>query len=1064
MTAGSMTLPPAFLCPALSVDGDYRDRRRRRQHSGHTVRNRMPGSRCYSKGASEPDDSFQRASTSKLTICTDLRHEQQEPLFRRYAQPHSWQPTHRSRPSSFIKGKGKAYASTSSRASASIASLPATSSSAGPYPSVTTAAAVELAPPSPPLTAAATEAAEAMQASLHQGAERLSPNLQVCQDVAIDVLNNPVGLYPSGGEREDLDECIGLLLDDRQASVDTVEIIGALVTAAYIRTGRDEAPSVILDTIQARLLTHGKRLSRQRWKAAIIEALRRKAYTLANQILELAGEARVINARDDKVNVITRLHDFIDLAEMDLGTSPTASQREAIQTLRLEFKSLGGAPSPRVFSTLVSLQARFGQADRIKTTIEAQQRLLPEADYNVLLRHVVRMHPCRRHPGLMLEILGADQQGHHAAFSSLVEHFAALGDSRNLLRTFRMFGLTMSGGKSRLFAPYAPVCVNMIKHLYRRCTPNTVLHFFRKAVLYCSHGDLTLAFHAVCWAFEEHNDGATPVALGFQLFGIDATGLEDPKRPLGSNFQAPAHTIVASRNAYASLIKCCGLLDNVEELVIALRAILLDIFKRQKQPNSRVIRAVTGILPRTLRHASWTETSRLLQRLAEDPGDALDAQRDHMRLFIDHLQRHGDLDSVILPHRKALQITSSPDASDENHAWVTETRLEPPSPDSVNALPLKSDTRAAHEMDLSKPLTPRGYALRLRIYGVVRRDYASAQAVFQSMLRHGVQPTMRHIAVIVESLVLQNRIDDARAVREGAFTHNPLDMSALRIMTAIIRAFARQGKWQAVLEELRLIDNLLIKPDDALFAIVSSAVRHAHMDGLARSRPVDKLAYAAERLLARRNTGDTEVVENEVQAMTMPPRMPDARTVTGLLQAKSRDGRLFEAQQNVSRALDSGLRPDSLMREILRKTHRYIVREARWAGYEPEDLVRAVEGTLPAWSETYKKFHTPADATIGSAAEWRLTRRQRKRWAGPPKHPRELGHALVLSLENMARVSVNAADTKELLAREKRARTAMTQLILDAFGSTRLWDEAQARVQAQGQHGDQQKAKAQVAA
>lgn len=95
--------------------------------------------------------------------------------------------------------------------------------------------------------------------------------------------------------------------------------------------------------------------------------------------------------------------------------------------------------------------------------------------------------------------------------------------------------------------------------------------------------------------------------------------------------------------------------------------------------------------------------------------------------------------------------------------------------------------------DMRRPLTSAGYAVRLRVYATIRCDHQSAAFVYRSMLKHGIRPSLLHVAPIVEGLASEGRLEEARNVARSA--HQTLGLLITpRIAAAIMRGLIRLGR------------------------------------------------------------------------------------------------------------------------------------------------------------------------------------------------------------------------------------------------------------------------------
>lgn len=313
--------------------------------------------------------------------------------------------------------------------------------------------------------------------------------------------------------------------------------------------------------------------------------------------------------------------------------------------------------------------------------------------------------------------------------------------------------------------------------------------------------------------------------------------------------------------------------------------------------------------------------------------------------------------------------------------------------DTLRRLTPPSDT-ATHierETDISRELSSSAYAMRMRVYAVLWQDFDSAVRLFYSMLAHNVRPTMLHISPLVEGLVEVDRLSEAQRVLDEAVPTIGL-APTLRLHTALIRGYGRQGDWDSVRRELRRLRYAGLPVDMALQAM---------------------LAYARSMDSERRLTAvEAEEQDASIEELLATGRAaPRTQRVLLHFDALMRTWRFLSAQRLISRALNAGMRRSSRLRDQVHRSGHLIKRYREGYLRGPPEWARGEDGAL-------------------------LARRQLS--------AEELAEAAVLQQKNRKRVHEFAASERFTLERMRAVRREAVRLAFDALVTLRMEEEVRA--------------------
>ncbi|PWN49588.1 hypothetical protein IE53DRAFT_388175 [Violaceomyces palustris] len=403
---------------------------------------------------------------------------------------------------------------------------------------------------------------------------------------------------------------------------------------------------------------------------------------------------------------------------------------------------------------------------------------------------------------------------------------------------------------------------------------------------------------------------------------------------------------------YKAMLECSATLRDAE----VARSILLDMFSRDMYYNGRirmgisklVFSAVNGNtsqmrwLLRQLTPRDPTEMSEDVKpvedaphesdrrdeagpsasstRLASTDEATGNSQKEKVETYKRALRLAKVLDSKGLSDKAVLstgsgvaKTTARRAKEDEMRRWMMENPLEPDSQGVYR-------TAVENQTDLSVPLSPAGYAMRMRVYAVTRKDYSSAQALYRSMIGHGIRPNMLHIAPLVEGLIGLGKLEDAQTLKRNAVKICGT-CPTLRIHTALIRAYLKNGNEEDLSRELEEMRASGLQADELLRSILDDA----------RSGP-------GRRRGGRNRRRDREAEADEI--LSRPINLLDNQVVTSRFKSLLAIQAYLEAQKLIESALDQGLEPDGVTRREVMRSENYIrkmLEKAKgWWGSEGE--------------------------------------------------------------------------------------------------------------------------------
>ncbi|UZJ54457.1 hypothetical protein CBS101457_003777 [Exobasidium rhododendri] len=458
--------------------------------------------------------------------------------------------------------------------------------------------------------------------------------------------------------------------------------------------------------------------------------------------------------------------------------------------------------------------------------------------------------------------------------------------------------------------------------------------------------------------------------------------------------------MVPSRRFYAVLLHSVALLNDVDDIVSVTRMILLEMFSMGKEVNNNIRRSLSRILMRLCKHATPRQKEIFVARLkvihvGEAEGEA---SKQGWDLFLDMLHKEGLMDQLSIQvwqkmsQREKTEVGNVAsivsDIPFQDNVEVEESLRESLAPQHISLLEFTA-------LDLKTKSSPAAYAMRLRVYAVIRRDSQAAQIIYRSMLQHKVRPTMHHISPIIEGLVLSDRIPDAEKVKEAALKEITTAEISSRMYGALCRGYSERQNWLAVCE---IAEEMHEKGISILQSFASGFQKARRM---LQTQATFKQAQEGGEGGRKELEGSLQLTKilNERKSWTVNSNTT-TESATWLFQEYVRNNKHILAHQHVAKALRRGVEADYLLRDLLRSSTNYLKKEVDNLQDQPDLSPR------------------------------RLLSRKR---------------ALEMGMENRR----NAAATKESMLRaskafqaERRLREDFLVLLRDAVASNRLWEEA----------------------
>ncbi|KAJ9476399.1 TPR_REGION domain-containing protein [Pseudozyma hubeiensis] len=447
---------------------------------------------------------------------------------------------------------------------------------------------------------------------------------------------------------------------------------------------------------------------------------------------------------------------------------------------------------------------------------------------------------------------------------------------------------------------------------------------------------------------------------------------------------------------YRILLECASAIGSAD----CARRILVDLLQHGHTIDQQVLRGLARLVFSTIDQDAF-ESIRVIRRLLSNPCEKHGTERSQRLGSLSDLVRYlGASERAVLESQNAKNIERSANATltrpelqrpslhdgrgtlpkDELRDWL----IKDSSPLLTTTLTVHNavdDASSALTQDLSRPLSYEAYAMRIRVYAVVRRDYESAQKVYHAMLSHGVKPTMMHIAPLIEGLIAVGKLDEAQRLKRNAREVTSLEPT-LRIHTALIRAYVRAGDFDAARKEIKELTSNGFEMDDTIANIIEAAQS------------------------GRRNFALVDRPVNE----------KDSHSVATRFHSLMRMGRYLAAQEMLQVALDAGMRSDKVLHDLVRRS----------VGYVQKEHAKALATS-------------PAPTQVGRGKRHRKSKGAK---LGIGSHVFELAQALRLARTNRERITKSMAKHSEIKRKQlKEHRKKVVSLVLD-FADGKLHQQA----------------------
>lgn len=769
-----------------------------------------------------------------------------------------------------------------------------------------------------------------------------------------------------------------------------VQMITFKLVCAYLQIGSPTIAITILQGLTGSWTKETEDQQKPLWKTAVQLAYSKKKYKVAIQMTEMLSK----HASDPQDWMrIARFHSLLRLAERGEQSKPI----NRADNVWLDFEKAGQVVPKPVLILLLRSQIKRGDAALVTGTIEAMKRhsyTLDPPSWEQLMLSPLRAPKGR---GLVKLLLSSFSDATSAA-EELISYFAFKRDVRNCLRILRMLGL-FSGSQRpvlRVVEPTAQVYEPVILMFARSAQPDRALQFFNLALASEGTGDYTSSFVEVAYSLNSCRRSAEALALGTRL--INSPLHHDYSQHTGLTGLPQSMVISPSRRVYATLISSVSLLDDLHAIVPLTRALLLEMFTHQKLINGKIRTSLARIVVRLSRNTSWKGMLVLLGNLFQRPSlqPAPLAMVKEWEKFLSVLRKEGVGDFLLISAWKKMPAHLQKELAESNEWFGMQYSWQELQQDLVASGIREQITPASQEdLRLEMVSTPAGYAMRLRVYAVVRRDHNAAQAIFRSMIEHGYSPSMHHVAPIIEGLVLNGRIEDADAVKQRAMDELTDKEIPKQIYAALCRGYGQIGAWNAICRLAVEMRENGVYIDNSFQRAFKTARRMLKQQRQSEQGEEGKDGTAMKdinKVVRQRHVNKTLDRWHQHQ-------------VTAAFLHMFHTGRVLQAQEHVAKAFDKGMVADALLRDELSRADNWL----------------------------RKKIRLGKTRGLGSGLRKDVQRQA----------------ALQLCKENRerARQTPEMAEMSKLQAiAERRERDRMVELLQDALGSTRLLDEARAKM------------------
>ncbi|CCF51276.1 hypothetical protein NDA11_004551 [Ustilago hordei] len=548
--------------------------------------------------------------------------------------------------------------------------------------------------------------------------------------------------------------------------------------------------------------------------------------------------------------------------------------------------------------------------------------------------------------------------------------------------------------------------------------------FFRLALSLCSeeaHADafvekaLQQASRWVMYAFLNAGHPVRAMAFAAEVFSLPYFNMDEGKAAPVIQFDLPQTLsnikLTATTVHYRTLLECASAIGSAKTA----RRIIVYVLEQGHEIDKEVLCGLARLIFSTI-DKDAIKSIRFIQRLLPQGENSPKSKRvQRLESLSDMLQHLGTPDKVILASQhstdlsrrnwdnvgtKAKRSTKAKCSTTVQSNTATTGKIAISTKDGLRDWLIEDsrssslfrgfmpaddagqDSRPAISHDLSRPLSSAAYAIRIRVYAVVRRDYESAQKVYHAMLAHNVKPTMMHIAPLIEGYTAVGKLNEAQQLKRNAKEITGFQPT-LRIHTALIRAYIRAGDSTSARKEIQELTDNGYEIDDAIANIIEAG---------------------------QMGRGNFPLVERPID-----PK--DCHSVTTRFHALMRMRRYLAAQELIQSALDSGMRPDKVLYDLVRRSVSYVEKEfAKALGQRKEAtaLRRANRACQPS-----RKGAAPQPAVTQTESEIRA-------------HFYELTQAKRLATVNKARIRKEGQPKSEVGGnRMKKHRKKVISLVME---------------------------------
>lgn len=721
--------------------------------------------------------------------------------------------------------------------------------------------------------------------------------------------------------------------------------------------------------------------------------------------LSMASWRSLFESDKLRADVITDLFDLarqlcgdeIALAEDDIveaycqALCKQGRERE-ISNLLGDYEGLGKAAPRCVFELLLDVQLRQKNSIQARRTLRKMGTQHSEVDVKALL--LVMLHGRASLRKDILDIIdetSARQRKPKAAvLHDLITQLCDRGDAKGILTALRVFGaptraLTTQRAAAAACRPMQATYLSIVRMFARSNQPRHALRFAALAMdeAWCfidkrGQTAVVTAMLDVVEAFNRIGRHAEALQVGAHLIDVQQPlSTLDLSTTLANCQLPPRGSVAPSRRIYAALLRSTTRLP-LPQVVPTARALLLDLGSHGKVMDGAVRMAFMEVMLATMRHVKKAQVFKVFDDIMRAVPDLSSPQalfdpttvtlkRDgkvherevdvhNLTQFVGLLKQRGALDQLLIAvdrdnrrqrRGRYPEPEVTPPETMDAQEWMQEADMSPtPHSQALNPDGVDSTCAAEREMNLEEKLSTEAYALRLKVYAVLRLDHASAQAIYRSMVTHGVPPSMLHVAPVVEGLVASGRMKEAIDVQRGAKDALGQD-TTLRIYAAVARGFARRKDWKGVRAVFAEMRDDGVEPDQTLLGVVAAAERRVTSSS---GSPAPREYSQRLVSMVQSSPGSlTDEKKRERQNTQSIYNTTTVETATSTFATLMNQGRCLEAQQYMYQhlvspsALWASSSPLSLERAdaVLR---RQVHRSSHWIKREMDKLQDAGAG------------------------------------------------------------------------------------------------------------------------